>query len=395
MAPDEYEDEDENEYETYAAPSRSIFARARSWYGRFERPISSFSLIGGFVFDALTLRRVDLFWDNVWVVGHLIIVTICAIWINLLDDTADESGVRPEANPQKLHFWLVNVMQFFFGGILSTYLVFYFRSGTFATSWPFLLILATAFAANESLKRSYARVAFQFSLLFLAYYAFAIYLMPILFHSIGTVIFLISGLASLAAIRIVSLTLAPLWRGRFAGRSRRLTVFFIGCIFLGVNTLYFLKFIPPLPLSLDDAAVYNSLTVNGPGNYTVTYEDNDSFLSRVVRFFKNGETIHIVPGDALYAYTAVFSPTSLNTGIIHEWQYYDAASNTWKTQGRIPLSVVGGRTGGYRTFSTKSTAKAGSWRVNVETPDGRVIGQLRFEVVTVAAEPEMKTVTIE
>ena len=32
----------------------------RSWYGRFERPISSLSLIAGFVFDALTLKRVDL-----------------------------------------------------------------------------------------------------------------------------------------------------------------------------------------------------------------------------------------------------------------------------------------------------------------------------------------------
>src|ERR1700689_3664406 len=105
-----------------------IVQRVRDWYSRFERPISSISLIGGFVFDALTLRRVDLFWDNLWIVGHLVIVTTCAIWLNLLDNTADEHGVRPEEDPQKLHFWLVNVMQFFFGGILSTYLVFYFRS---------------------------------------------------------------------------------------------------------------------------------------------------------------------------------------------------------------------------------------------------------------------------
>src|SRR5271157_4957471 len=142
-------------------PKRTMLSRARSWYGRYERPLSSFSLIGGFIFDALALRRVDLFRDNVWVLGHLAIVTVCAVWINLLDNAADEGGVRPEANPHKLHFWLVNVMQFFFGGILSTYLVFYFRSGSLAASWPFLLILALAFVANESLKRHYARLAFQ------------------------------------------------------------------------------------------------------------------------------------------------------------------------------------------------------------------------------------------
>src|SRR6266481_10022587 len=145
---------------------KTIFAWVRSRYGRFERPISSLSLIGGFVFDAFTLRRVDLFWDNIWVVGHLAIVTACAIWIHLIDNAADEHGVRPEEDPHRLNFWLVNMMQFFFGGILSTYLVFYFRSSLLAVSWPFLLILAAAFVANESLKRHYARLAFQITLLF-------------------------------------------------------------------------------------------------------------------------------------------------------------------------------------------------------------------------------------
>ena len=136
----------------------SVFSRARSWYARFERPISSLSLVSGFVFDALTLTRVDVLLDNFWVIAHLVIVTTCAVWINLLDNTVGEGGRRPETDPARLHFWLVNVMQFFFGGILSVYLVFYFRSGTIATSWPFLLILAFAFIANERLKRHFARL---------------------------------------------------------------------------------------------------------------------------------------------------------------------------------------------------------------------------------------------
>jgi len=36
-----------------------VINRLKNWYGKYERPISSLSLIGGFVFDALTLRRVD------------------------------------------------------------------------------------------------------------------------------------------------------------------------------------------------------------------------------------------------------------------------------------------------------------------------------------------------
>ncbi len=131
---------------------KSVLAHARSWYARFERPISSLSLISGFVFDALTLVRVDVFWDNFWVAAHLAIVTVCAVWINLLNNTPNESGTRPEADPHSLHFWLVNVMQFFFGGLLSVYLVFYFRSGTIATSWPFVFMLGLGFIAKEYVK---------------------------------------------------------------------------------------------------------------------------------------------------------------------------------------------------------------------------------------------------
>src|SRR5882724_5637749 len=140
----------------------SVFGQIRDWYGKFERPISSLSLVRGFVFDALTLKRVDLFWENAWVVAHLGLVAVCIFWINLI-----ENGGGDEADPRKVHFWLVNIMQFFFGGLLSTYLVFYFRSATLEVTWPFLLILAAAFIANESFKRHYARLAFQIILFFL------------------------------------------------------------------------------------------------------------------------------------------------------------------------------------------------------------------------------------
>ena len=376
----------------------SVLARARSWYARFERPISSLSLLGGFVFDALTLRRVDVFWDNLWVVAHLAIVTVCAVWINLLDNAADENGMRPEADPHKLHFWLVNLMQFFFGGILSVYLVFYYRSGTIATSWPFLLILALAFIANESLKGRFARLSFQIALLFLTFYSFAIYLMPILLHQISTRVFLISGAVSVAAIGFILVILAIFSRKRFAGRSGWAVFASIAGILVIVNGLYFLNLIPPLPLSLKEAGVYHSLVVNGPGNYTVTSEyqkpSGIASLDFLTHFFALSQTVHIMPGDSLSVYTAVFCPTALTTKIFHEWQYYDRAKGEWITRGRIPLSVVGGSDGGYRTFSVEPAITAGPWRVNVETPGGQVIGRLNFDVIVQSKEPPLQTRTI-
>ena len=121
-----------------------MLSRIKNWYGKYERPISSLSLVGGFVFDAVTLKRVDLFWENFWVIAHLIIVGTCIVLVHAIEKSEGD-----ESNPSKTHFWLVNILQFFFGGILSTYLVFYFRSSDILVSWPFLVVLALAFWGLE------------------------------------------------------------------------------------------------------------------------------------------------------------------------------------------------------------------------------------------------------
>jgi hypothetical protein len=361
-----------------------LLERTRRFYAKIEAPFSSLSLIGGFVFDAVTLTRVDRFLENIWVVAHLLIVTVCALLVNLI-----ENERNAESDPAKLHFWLVNVMQFFFGGIFSTFLVFYFRSGSIAADWPFLILLAAAFIANERFKRHYARLTFQISLLFLSYYGFAIYLLPIFFHTISTDVFLLSGAVSLAAISLLILALRNFSHERFSSRALWLTRALVLGIFAVVNFLYFANLIPPLPLSLKDAGVYQSFVVNGPGNYTAQREDQGPFS-----FFHWSDIIHITLGAPLYAYTAVFSPTSFNLNIVHVWQYYDPARGAWVTEGRVPLTVLGGGDLGYRTFSLMPSLVDGSWRVNVETPGGQIIGQIRFEVVTTSTLPALSTINI-
>ena len=60
----------------------------RNFYGRFDRPISSISLVGGFVFDALTLKRLDTLWENLWILGHLLVVGIFITLIHLQENEA-------------------------------------------------------------------------------------------------------------------------------------------------------------------------------------------------------------------------------------------------------------------------------------------------------------------
>ncbi len=364
---------------------KTLLSRAQNFYARIEGPFSSLSLIAGFVFDAVTLTRVDQFWENFWVVGHLGIVTVCALLIHLIEN---EPGA--EKNPAKIHFWLVNVMQFFFGGIFSTFLVFYFRSGTIVSSWPFLAFLAAAFIANERFKRHYARLAFQLSLIFLSYYAFAIYLLPLFFHTINDWIFLLSGVTALAAIAVFVGILKMFARERFPGKTKWITGVSIAGIVIVVNVLYFENLIPPLPISLKDAGIYQSFIVNSPGNYTAQAEDQ-GWLS----YFEWSPTIHIQPGATIYAYTAIFSPASFNATVIHEWQYYDATKKAWVTRGRITLPTAGGGSQGWRTFSLMENVSAGAWRMNVKLPTGQLVGQLRFNVALVTSTPTLVTEQID
>jgi hypothetical protein len=348
-------------------------------YGRFERHISSLSLLGGFAFDAATLKRVDTFWENFWIVAHLAAVAICILLVN----RTENCGAVPK-DPSKAHFWFINTLQFFFGGLLSTFLVFYFRSGSIRVSWPFFLILGAAFVANEKLKPHYARLTFQLSFFFLSLFCFTILILPVVLHAIGSLIFLLSGAVSLALLYLFLRLLRSVAGQNLANRSRTLHTC-IAAIFVTINVLYFLNVIPPIPLSLQDASVHHAITRNAEGNYAAQSEDPGP-----LHFFRLMETFHATPGAPVYAYSAIFSPTSLNTKIVHEWQFYEAKRG-WTTTSRVELPVRGGRGGGYRTYSVKTGITPGAWRVNVETPTGALLGRLRFNVVLQASDPPLIT----
>jgi hypothetical protein len=94
---------------------RSLLHRAShltARYARTQLSLSSASLVGGFVFDAVTLKRIDMFWENFWVVVHLLVVALCIVWVTR------EENFDPERKGGYGRFdsWFINLLQFFFGG---------------------------------------------------------------------------------------------------------------------------------------------------------------------------------------------------------------------------------------------------------------------------------------
>lgn len=341
----------------------------RNFYGRFERRISSWALVLGFILDAFTLKRADALFENAWIAGYLILIGIFIILIH-----AKENEIGGEKNPSRAHFWYVNILQFCFGGVFSAFLVLYFRSADILTAWPFIALIAIIFIANEFLKKHYLRLSFQISLFFLSIYSFTIFLVPVLLRKIGPWIFILSGIISLVCIALFLKILFYFIKDKFV-QSKRLIVVLISSIFILVNFFYFTNLIPPIPLSLKDAGVYYSIQKTEEGNYLVTYED-----ASWINYFKLYPDFRKVAEAPVYAFSAIFSPRGLNLTIIHEWQRYDEVNRKWITERVMNLPLVGGRDGGFRTYSARSNLASGKWRVNITTEKGQKIGNIRFNV---------------
>lgn len=372
-----------NEY-TKTKNMPRIFHTVAAWYERYERSIASVSLIGGFIFDFLFLTHIDRPFENVVILLHLFAAAGGILFLNALENKTIKTKLSETAS-LRLHFWSIIVIQFMFGGLLSKYLVFYFRSGSLATSWPFLLILFVAFFLNERMRRHYERLDFQISFLFLSTYAFAIYYLPVLAGRIGNDIFILAGLISLAATAIFIVLLVVITRERFA-RGRTMLYVSVGGLFVLINALYFTNLIPPIPVSLKTAGMYYSVKRTANADYAVTRKP-----SSLADYFRLYEPIDIANDQPIYAFTSVFSPASFRMNLIHEWQRYDETKGKWVTASIVPLPTAGGRDGGFRTYSLKTSHSAGKWRVNVKTAEGKTLGRIRFMVNITDAIPSLET----
>jgi hypothetical protein len=106
-------------------------------------------------------------------------------------------------------------------------------------------------------------------------------------------------------------------------------------------------------------------------------------------------TMHVAPDQSLAVYSAVFAPIKLRTKIAHRWQLYDPKQKRWTLQSVVSFAISGGREGGYRGYTIKTHPKPGSWRVDIDTEDGRLIGRVAFEVVAVSAPVQTVPKTIQ
>lgn len=379
-----------------------MFERTKLFAHKHERRLSTFAFIFGFVWDNLTLTRIDRLFDNIMLSTYLLVAFVGIVCINAHGASLVEAGVqqsggfiatvagrlRGKVLKQGADFSRF-LLPFAFGGLFSGFLIFYSRSGEVLSSAPFLLILLALFFGNEFLRRHYQRFIFQMSIFFVALFSYIALLVPVLVGRIGGLMFVLSGLISLLLF-LLALRVVSYFAREEAEKSRYSLYALVTIIFITFNFLYFNNMIPPIPLSLKEIGIYHDIERTRGGGYLLSFEKAPwyAFGKRTSAVF------HRAQGERAYAWSSVFAPTRLDTEIVHRWSWYDEALGEWVSKSVIGFPILGGRSDGYRGYSVKESLTVGRWRVDVETLRGQIIGRFVFKVVDTAKTSTLTEVTL-
>ncbi len=355
----------------YTQPSaiRFLLWSLTGWYRRHEKHAGVLIFCLGFLWDSLTLTGVDNLVDNlillsyVIVIGFLIVLTV-----------RKQSELELPKWIQKAEPHLAWVMQFLFGGLFSSYVVFYFASVSWTKTQVFFVILILLWIGNEFLQHRLQNLNLLAALYCFCIFSFLAFFLPVITARMSPAVFLAAGLISLAVtFSVFSIGLlgqAEQWKRCMpaAGACMFIT-------FASINLLYFADLIPPVPLALKSAGIYHHVK-RTPSGYQVKYVPPPSY-----RFWKQwDDPFYLSPGESVFCYTAVFAPRNIRVPVVHVWSR--KTRHGWVKTDRISFEISGGRRAGYRGFTVKRGITPGKWRVELQTERGQILGRIDFKVVT-------------
>jgi MFS family permease len=348
---------------------------AFTWVKKYERTLSAFGMVAGFITDNLMFRRIDLPNTQAIFAAYLGVAAFSIVGLHFLERRAREGRAYA-----RWRAFFPMATQFALGGLWSAFLVFYSRSAVLTKSWPYLALLTAFFIGNEVLKRYHSRLVFTTTLFFFAVFTCAIVTVPVYTHTIGKFTFLVSGGIAVGVLVLFLYLLAAVNRPQFVAARGKIALGVAG-VYVLMNVFYFTNTLPPLPLALAHVGVYHAVKKTGD-IYQAVAEDAPWYTQ-----FGLPPTLHVKAGQPLYAYSAVFAPIKLSTKIVHRWRRYDPKTGHWITLSTVTFPINGGRDGGYRGYTIKHNIQPGDWRVDINTFDGHLIGRITFKVDRAETQP--------
>jgi hypothetical protein len=336
--------------------------------GAISRNWLTFAFIGGFITDLLLLNRIDDVIDNA-----ILLIYVTLATVSLLLFYAGVAEKFPMTLTRLVRKYTPILLQYSFGGLLSGMLIFYGRSGDWLASAPFFILILLVIVGNELFEKRSDMLLYHIALYFIGIFSYFVLVLPVVLGKMGDGIFIISGLL---AVMLVTFVIQLLYRiiPNFMQRNTRRVVVVVGGLYCGMTALYFFNLIPPIPLSLTELDIVQSVYRDNSGNYVITDETQPWY--RRVPFTR--EVIHPT-GRSIACFARVYAPTRLQTKIYHRWEYKDEAGD-WQDAFRFGYPITGENSGGYRGYTVLDSFSEGVWRCGVENERGQVLGRTTIKL---------------
>ncbi len=341
----------------------------KALYQKYERWVPILFFLLGFIFDASVLNRID---ELHVIIQQAIYLAISAALIRfeLLE------GVREVRVPKILErFWKYReaLLHFLLGTLLNCYTIFYFKSASAFTSFVFIILLIALLVVNEFKRFGESQTKVHVAFLALCLVSYCSSLIPIILGSIGTLPFLLSAFVAGSVFYFYTRWLkADLGENCEKMKTHLYRPYFSVHSLFAV--LYFAHAIPPVPLSVEYMGIYHDVK-RGAEGYIL------SSTRPAWKFWEHGDQTFLArPGDVVYCFAQIFSPSRFSDKLQVRWSLYDEKRG-WVKQDAIPLPILGGREEGYRTFTRKENYTPGEWRVQIETLEGHEVGRIGFKIV--------------
>lgn len=354
-----------------------IVQRIQAYRERYAKQEIAVFFLGGFLFDVLTLDRID----NALTIAQHFVYLVALTALILYEERVAVGRAQPPDWLAKAWRFSEDAVHFLLGSLLSSFSLFYFKASSTLSSFLFMALIFAVLVGNELPRFRQLGPVVRVGLYGLCLATFLTYLLPTAFGFLSPILFVLA-LVLAGATAYGMFRWVDRWTDDRKWSRRRVLLPQVG-VLAGLGLLYFTHVLPPLPLATEKIGIYHDME-KLEGDPATGKKTEFRLLHQKPwwKFWSKGDqTFYKRPGDKVWVFTAVFAPTRFSDAVQIQWQR-DLPKTGWKNWGKpLVVNVTGGRERGFRTWSHLTDPEPGLYRALVLTDDDRVIGSIRVEVI--------------
>ncbi len=346
----------------------SLRGRIGALHARHAGKTLVLSFLGGFVFDAVMLSRID---EPGMLIQQGAYLLICGTLL-AVTQRMELKKLEPPPWLRKPWHYVDHAIHFMLGTLLNAYSIFYFRSASGLTALGFVVIITSLLALNELPRFQKLGPVVLYALYSICLTSYFAYLFPVLLRHISPWMFYLAVGAALLPLTLqVSLLLK--WGRAFSQVARHvaLPAYGVQLVFLLV---YALRIAPPVPLAVKEMGIYHDVQ-RAPGGRRLLHQ------KRAWKFWQKGDQDFLErAGDKVYCFARIFAPARFRDRLDIVW-YRDDPKKGWIEYHRFASTIAASSERGFATDGYLTHPPPGNWRVEIQSGDRRTMGLLHFTVI--------------